>query len=689
MKKYQRFLCISISLAMILGINTGAYATSFPMTDTCSLHEDGVYIVDPENVIDALSLEDLENQNCVERVSDLEEDLHSVVYECADGNYVEYIFQYPVKYVDSNGFVKDISTSIKSASGSEYVAANGNVQDNAATQLRNEYAFSSEENSIKVFYSDDLSNTSSAIVATNSDWTIGLAPSVSSSNAVSTTLHSANNSRVSASAANDDDTFSKIEYSGAFNGDVSLYYRTTYTGYKELIEIKSPIENNTFQFVLTTNGLLPEVSETGEILLHDPATNQVVASFAQLFVYDSSEIPLYTLENAYKIQPIKESEGLYLVTIVIDNEFLAGNDTTYPVIVDPSFSFNTSSAINDAPVYSGLPSSAQGSNYYNHIGYVDNTYGVGSLLVKFPALKSNTLFNGLSDSRINSVTFNVEKIGGSNSYSSTLRAYRYTGSSWSESTVTYNSAAVDSYTGSLVSSVSMTSNTWYSFDITSVAKAWKNGTASYDSGLVIKNATNTTNNLYERVLASVEYGKSINNSSMPYVTIVFNNSGVSAGFTTANLAAKNFAECVYSSSQYSRIEYAATIYSLNGKYYYYNVHNGNPHDVSVSSSVPSGATYVAYIHTHPNSNSFSDADISAATTLRGDAYVVTPSLSVKKYTYSTGSTTTPYSNLTIYPLSDSEKSSLVSSLRSVWNGHFKNGVCPKNFGCENKTWPNE
>lgn len=689
MKKYRRILSIILSLVMVLMTSTSVYATSNEQNlDTQILHEEGVYSIDPENIIDALSIEDLESQNCIERIPELEEDLHSVVYECADGNYAAYIFQYPVKYVDSTGEIKDISTSIKSSAN---VATSGTIQNNSIAQLKNEYAYSSEENSIKVFYSDDLASSSSAIVATNPDWTVGLAPYIPATNSsgISTTLYTENNTQINAKAASENDIFRGIEYEGVFDNNVSLYYQTTYTGYKELIEIKSPISQNTFQFVLTTGGLLPEVSESGEILLLDPSTDQTVASFAQLYVYDSSDVPLYTLENSYEIEPIKANAGLYLVSIEIDAEFLTDANTTYPVIVDPTFSFNTSSAINDAPVYSGVPSSAQGANYYNHVGYADSSYGTGSLLVKFPALKSSTLFNGLSDSRINSVTFNVRKVGGSNSYTSTLRAYRYTGSSWNESTVTYNSAAIDSYTGSLVSSVSMTSNTWYSFNITSAAKAWKNGTASYDSGLVIKNATNTTSNSYDRVLASVEYGKSIDSSYMPYITIVYNNGSTSAGFSSANLAARDFAQSVYSSSEYARIEYAATIYSLNGKYYYYNVHSGEPHSVSVSESVPSGATYVAYIHTHPNSENFSTADKNVAKSFGGYAYVVTPSYSVKRYATSTDTTTTPYTDLTIYPLTSSEKSTLKSSLSSTWYGHLVDGVCPNGFGCENKTWPNE
>lgn len=235
----------------------------------------------------------------------------------------------------------------------------------------------------------------------------------------------------------------------------------------------------------------------------------------------------------------------------------------------------------------------------------------------------------------------------------------------------------------------MASNTWYYFDITSAAKAWKNGTASYDSGLIIKNGTNTTSSSYDRVLASTEYGKSVDGACMPYLTIVFNNGGKSDGFSSMYLAASHFAQTVYSSSEYSRIEYAAIIYSLNGEYYYYNVRSGEPHSVTISPSVPSGATYVAYIHTHPNSEFFSSTNKSAANTLGGYAFVVTPSYSLKCYSSTSGEEQTLSTGLPIYPLTDSEKSSLKTSLSSVWYGHFVDGKCQDGFKCENKIWPNE
>lgn len=477
-----------------------------------------------------------------------------------------------------------------------------------------------------------------------------------------------------------------IKYEHIFGENTSLLYNTTYNGYKEIIELKSRTNENTYQFVLDTGTLLPEVSEMGEIRLLEPKTKECKASFAPLYVYDSSSIVNFTTDNSYELLPLED--GQYCLKLTIDKSFLCDPNIVYPVYIDPTFSFGTASSIDDASVYSGRATTACGTNYYNHVGYIDSTNKIAYLLVKFPALKSSALFNGWDSSKITSVTYNVRKVGGGAGESAILGAYRYTGSSWTDSSVTYSSANVDSNTGALICSQIVSTNKWYSFPITSTAKAWKNGTASYDSGIVIKNLSNNTSADYVRTLAAVEYGETINDEYMPYVAVVFNNSEESIGYTTADLAAKNFAQCVYSSSEYVRIEYAATMYKKDGKYYYYNVHSGEPHEVIVSKVVPTGATLIGYIHTHPNSEYFSNGDKNIAESWGKLAYVVTPSHTLKKYDSTTDTTSTVNSGLSLYKLTSAEKTALVNELRTVWEGHFVDGVC-SGFHCEDKTWPNE
>ena len=675
MKIVKKLSYLSLSVLLIMCFILNAYATSASNTvidaDHCSECIDGIEMLDPESLIDALSIEELEAQNCIARRSDLESDLNTVVYECADGNYVAYIFQYPIKYIDSSGKTKDISTSIKSTS---------TIKDNSKNRLAGKYEYASVENDINVFYSQDISNSEPTILASNEYWNIGLSPYGKLTGTKATTVP-----EVSTSSRDNTTTFAQVQYSNVFQNNISLSYQTTYTGYKELIIINAPTETNVFQFILNSGGLIPTVTEEGEIQLHDTNEN-LIASFAPLYVYDSSDEPLFTLDNSYDVQVYDEEENTYLITLNIDKTFLTSSEITYPIVIDPTFNFNVSSSIDDAPIYSGRPSRTHGANYYNCLGYLDSTYGVGSLLLKFPALKNSAFFNSLPDSRINSVTFNARKSGGGTASSATVAAYRYIGASWDETTVTYNSANISSNTGVFVTSVSLQSNKWYSFNITSAALAWKNGTASYDSGLVLKNTTNSTDSSYERVLASIEYGQSVDSSYMPYVEVVFNTGNASGAFNTADQAAKDFAESVYSFTQYSRIEYGATLYKYNGKYYYYNVHSGKPHSVPVSKNVPNGATYIAYLHTHPNSEDFSAKDKEVADAWGGYAYVATKSYKVLRYNSDTQASDTIYSSFTPYALTQADKDNILLELETVWYSHLENGACP---GCQNKTWPNE
>ena len=132
------------------------------------------------------------------------------------------------------------------------------------------------------------------------------------------------------------------------------------------------------------------------------------------------------------------------------------------------------------------------------------------------------------------------------------------------------------------------------------------------------------------------------------------------------------------------MECSASIFRYDNKYYYTLPIIYYPHECSISNGVPYGE-YVGYIHTHPNSADFSNADKSAAISLGGCAYLVTPYYSVKKYISNTTST---IGNSTPIDLTESQKNMLVYNYSDNWYNHFVNGECPDNFDCEDKIWPN-
>lgn len=615
------------------------------------LEEEGIYIVD--TVKDANS----DNTDLIRR-KELEVDNNVFVYDMGDGNNIAYIYEHPVKY-EENGETKDIDISIK------------------PNQDRNNYAYASRENEFKVYYAGSIDTNGNTVLAVWDSYSIGIKPY----EVYSKEKNSKN--RIAVTSNNRDDN--SITYSDVFCEGATLKYNTTYTGYKEIIEIPYNCSSE-YSFILDVGNLIPEVCDDGKVQLIDNETKECVGKFERIFVYDSSEIPLYTENSYYEINEL--DDGIYQLTLNVDEAFLNRRDITYPVVIDPTFSFEGLSGVWDAPVYSGKPNVACGANYYNHIGYVDSGYGIGSLLVSFPMLKNAVFFNGLEPQRITDVTYHARKVDGRNMAVS-MGVYEYTGSAWSESTVTYNSSNLVGNTGNRISTTSVTGDGWYEFDITAVAKKWVAGTSNYDSGVLIKNLTNNNNSNYDIALASMEYGKNVNSAYKPYVTVVFNNSGTSDGYASAELAAKNFASSVYPETEYILFEYSATIYKYNGEYYYYNIVRGTPHSVSVSRTVPSGTQFVGVIHTHPNQEGFSGTDIEVFESLNGLGFVVTPSHSVMKYNPNTNEVSTEYTNVFMYDLDYTEKNALKIDLRAEWYSHFASGGVCSAYNCSTRDWPNE
>jgi RHS repeat-associated protein len=158
-------------------------------------------------------------------------------------------------------------------------------------------------------------------------------------------------------------------------------------------------------------------------------------------------------------------------------------------------------------------------------------------------------------------------------------------------------------------------------------------------------------------------------------------------YASPDEAAKAFAESTYGPSQYIRHEYSADIYSrnINGQitYNYTTPRSGKPHSAPVGGSIPKGTQRVAYVHTHPNSNSFSTTDIMAAANLQVDGYVVGPNLILQRYNLATDSID-QLGTISPVALTASQKESLTSRFRVSWDNHISEGC---GFGCENMPWP--
>ena len=164
------------------------------------------------------------------------------------------------------------------------------------------------------------------------------------------------------------------------------------------------------------------------------------------------------------------------------------------------------------------------------------------------------------------------------------------------------------------------------------------------------------------------------------------------GYRTAHEAAIAFYNEFYLHSYYVRIEYGGMIYTreIEGELFYFysqpligEAHRVAPHDLIIDN----GVTIVAYVHTHPNSDDFSDNDIKYADGESKNFYVVGPSFSVQFYDYMNKSISTLETLIQPNELSQIEKSYLVELCKDKWDRHWESDVCI--FGCKNMVWPTE
>ena len=215
------------------------------------------------------------------------------------------------------------------------------------------------------------------------------------------------------------------------------------------------------------------------------------------------------------------SNSKYIVTIVPDYAFLTSESTVYPVYVDPTITLNTTTAIEDAVIYSGMPNTNFGAYYFNTVGYLDDTYKLGHLLVKFPTMVDDAVFAYTTANQIVSANFSIYT--GGSGVASTIKAYSMS-ASWDESTITWNSFSATPIIPVHISSTAVptTAIGKTTFDILPLVRGWTDGTYDPSRGLMLCNA-NSTGTTYARTFLSTEYALNNNLTGMPCLEIVHSN----------------------------------------------------------------------------------------------------------------------------------------------------------------------
>lgn len=460
--------------------------------------------------------ENIENLGHVNRLYEQEPDLSSVIFQNTDLTKTMYMFDSPVKYVDNFGKIKDKSNKLS---------------------FDNEKGYINKENDVKLAFPKAL-DSENKISLSYKDINISLAPLYEKDSISKITEKSDDIQNQAAAAKEIENIVSKavleknekaiadtIKYENAFGDNTSLRYTPTFEGFKEDIILDAYTGQNEFKFILDINigkELQAEASKN-RILFYD--SDEYIAKLDPIYVYDSF-IGEYdadkethdTYDNEMKIE--QNEDGSYLLTVIANREFLEDENTVYPVIVDPTLTINslngTKKNIVDACVYTGAPSEKFGMEGDNYIGIVGSAYGMnlgtGRMLLKFPALKNNTVFTSLYPYQILDLSF-IAYTSQSASNASPLYAYWYNGAAWNENTVTYNSVknywSVSGSPQYQSNNVGTSYPSYMEFNLTENANIWSDNDYIADRGLIVKNS-NELSQGYRKVLRSTDSSASGN-----------------------------------------------------------------------------------------------------------------------------------------------------------------------------------
>ena len=413
------------------------------------------------------------------RLTDLE-DLNTYVFANADGTRSVYMMHENVKYIDKNGVIKEKDISLINKAGGFGITLS-NIELLIPTNPVNGIDFEYSGFAIKLT-PQGLATDLSAVQSDNS-----------------------------------------IIYDEAYGENTKLVYTPMLSGLKEDIVLTEYTDDATYTFVLETDGLKLYNGENGYYLA-DSVKTEPVFYLGEIIIYDAVGKP--DIGNM-TVETISEGQE-YLLTVIANEEFLANPTTVYPVTVDPSITVSdndTSGSIIDSPIFEGYPDWNFGAYLFNRVGTPSEAYGIGRTVVKLSGLTNSNEYQTITANQITNATFYAKEASGGIAHY--INIYPLTSNTtWTETTVTWNN--IGSYTTSINFGNTMYNGQWTAFDITTLVKAWKNGTYSANAGFIMTNE----NEANDKCFCSSEYS---NSSSRPYVVMTYD-TAISLNYTSASIA---------------------------------------------------------------------------------------------------------------------------------------------------------
>ena len=411
--------------------------------------------------------------------------LDTVIFRNADGTETAYIFDYPVKYVDESGKTKDITLDIAdSAVSGEFKTADGSAVTTFSRNLSDGIGLRGNNTSLSL---------------------IPHLPTAKAGAALSSTATLTANSTA--------ERIDRKTVSYDYDSKTTIEYSLTYTGFKEDIVVSEYTGQTEYDFTLYTNGLtLTEVD--GSFYLVD-GNNTVKAALGDIIIFTADE--KNNTMGEMTAQTVIENQE-YLLTISVDAEYLAAEETVYPIRIDPSveicYDNDGAGAIQDVTLNSLQGSSGTSGSLM--VG-LRETYGKSRILMKFPGLDVNALGSNvaITEATVELRDLMCETAG------LEVSCYVFTGNVWSESTANWSNVNPDSYstflssqTISYANGIQQSTAHRYAFDITKAVEGWRAGNYNPNKGILFKASSSVEGGTTYKSKTMASYNRSSNKPSL-------------------------------------------------------------------------------------------------------------------------------------------------------------------------------
>lgn len=456
-------LISTIALAMSISVSVEAIPKSLQNDNNVS---QTIQML-PKNIQNLLTEE---NALSVDAKSDLcvipSKNLYDITVEEPEGTRTTQIFAVPIKYVDENGEIQYIDTSIKDI---------GFIQS-----IKSGYDYTNSANNFSISYSSNIAKG----IKMDESFTMAI-PQTSglSEQAVKATNYNGDG---------------KVIYNKAFGEYTIVEFSNTNSGFRNNLILEQNIGINEFSFVFNSSSHTPVLADNGTTLLVVNRHNQeeIDYVFSPIYAYDAYEttqnnpsgIKHYTEDCHYSVR--QQDENSFIITISVSENFLDDPKTVYPVTVEPSLTSSASASnIEDSYVSEKSPGSNYGTYDYLRFGY-DGGKIYSYVRFKSLNLPSTAYITGATLK----FTFRSGQTSGSNG-----QCFKVNASQWYESNITWNNKP-NPNNNTAGSSSSHYNYTYYEFNIKDMVKSWQQS-PSLNYGIMFT-YTNQTYNDYNSVVSS-------------------------------------------------------------------------------------------------------------------------------------------------------------------------------------------